>query len=129
MLEQLAVSVILQKEGCYLLVERGRDPGRGQFAFPGGRVEQGETLEKAAQRELLEETGLFADDFSLAGEYHITSPHGRFHLHVYKAESFSGEALAGDDAASLGWYAPQEMLGLSMPQSMHDMLAKLMRGD
>ncbi|MCA9448942.1 MAG: NUDIX hydrolase [Candidatus Omnitrophica bacterium] len=52
-----AVSVALTQGDRFLLVKRGRAPSLGEYAFPGGRVEAGETLEEAARRELLEETG------------------------------------------------------------------------
>lgn len=125
--EQLAVSVILKKDGRYLLVERAREPGKGLFAFPGGRVEPGEKLEAAARRELREETGMSAGTLTLAAEYHLATKSGSFHLHVFSAETFEGTPIASDDAASVGWYAPIEMKALPMPQSMHDMLSKLMR--
>ena len=41
-----------------LLVKRRNDPFKDQWAFPGGFGEPGETLEKAAIRELKEETGI-----------------------------------------------------------------------
>ncbi len=44
-------------EGCLLLVQRGRDPGRGLWAVPGGKVRLGEPMKVAARREGLEETG------------------------------------------------------------------------
>lgn len=125
--EMLAVSVVIARDDCYLLVERAREPGRGQFAFPGGRVEPGEPLESAARREVLEETGLTVGKLTLVGEYHIAAGHGGFHLHVFSAESFEGLAKAGDDAASVGWYDLARIAALPMPPSMHDMLAKLGR--
>ncbi len=41
-----------------LLVQRLKDPGKGSWAVPGGRMKFGETLSSCAEREVLEETGL-----------------------------------------------------------------------
>ena len=58
----LSVDVIVfRREGLgieVLLIKRRTDPFRGAWSFPGGFVEEGEALEKAAARELEEETGL-----------------------------------------------------------------------
>ncbi|KAL7545925.1 hypothetical protein ACHAWF_009275 [Thalassiosira exigua] len=42
----------------WLLVQRGNEPNRGMWSFPGGRIEPGEGTLDAAKRELAEETGL-----------------------------------------------------------------------
>ena len=57
-LPRLAVSVCLIGPDGVLLVERAREPFKGRFSLPGGRVEFGETLAEAARREVEEETGL-----------------------------------------------------------------------
>ncbi|TGW06623.1 NUDIX domain-containing protein, partial [Mesorhizobium sp. M2D.F.Ca.ET.145.01.1.1] len=55
-----AVSVAVVRGDSILLVKRARPPSQGLYAFPGGKVEGDETLEDAARRELMEETGLRA---------------------------------------------------------------------
>jgi 8-oxo-dGTP diphosphatase len=53
-----------------LLVKRDTIPFRGYWALPGGRVEPGETVEKALEREVKEETGLDVIAAIKLGEYH-----------------------------------------------------------
>jgi 8-oxo-dGTP diphosphatase len=52
------VGAIVFHAGKVLLVKRGRPPAKGQWAIPGGTVNLGESLQEAAQREILEETGI-----------------------------------------------------------------------
>ena len=54
-----AIAVVVH-EGQTLLVQRRNPPNAGQWGFPGGHVELGETALEAAARELLEETGVTA---------------------------------------------------------------------
>ncbi len=52
------VSCILFQEVRLLWIKRATEPYSGRWAFPGGFVERGETVEEATCRELYEETGL-----------------------------------------------------------------------
>jgi 8-oxo-dGTP diphosphatase len=51
-------AVVHDAAGRLLLIRRGREPSRGLWSVPGGRVEAGETNEQAVEREVREETGL-----------------------------------------------------------------------
>lgn len=55
--------------GKVLLVRRGIEPSVGKWVIPGGFVERGETVEDAAIRETLEETGLAVRLVSLLNVY------------------------------------------------------------
>ena len=48
-----AVGAVVFKGDAVLLVQRGNPPSRGMWAIPGGRVHLGETLQAAAEREIL----------------------------------------------------------------------------
>jgi 8-oxo-dGTP diphosphatase len=132
----LAVSVALERDGKFLLVLRANPPAQHMYAFPGGRVEPGETLEHAALRELEEETGLKAANprpfasFDLGSGAPGESSRSHFFLTVFLADDMGGEPEAMDDAKAVGWFAPDEIRSLPVPQSMvtcMDMLAGVER--
>ncbi|WP_158598441.1 NUDIX hydrolase [Notoacmeibacter ruber] len=96
------VSVIIRREECFLLVRRAHPPFQYMLAFPGGRVRKGESLHDAARREVEEETGLSTNALEAADTFDIETEKGRYRLHVFSATA-EGDAVAGDDAASLYW--------------------------
>ncbi len=116
---RLAVSVALHCDGRFLLVRRGREPSKGFYAFPGGRVEPEEALEDAARRELLEETGLTAGDLALHVVMDLPSEQSAivYRLHVFAGTQCTGEAIAADDAEALGWFALDELPALPATDS------------
>ena len=77
LLRQFAGVVLVDSRGWLLLQERDEHPAIDPdcWGFPGGGVEEGETFEQAAYRELEEETGvsLEAGALTLQGEYRFFS--------------------------------------------------------
>ena len=104
---------LVVRAGHILLVRRAIEPYRGYWDIPGGFLEEGEQPQAGAVRELWEETGLevrlgdlfgfYTDRYVYQGEQGVT-------LNIYfLAEVIGGEERAGDDAAELGWFGPDEL--------------------
>lgn len=108
-----SVSVAVVRGDTVLLVKRARPPSQGGYAFPGGKVEADESPEAAAERELLEETGLGAADLRPLTEIFIDgSAEGHpvdYRLTVFGARYIGGEAKADDDAETAAFYTLAEM--------------------
>lgn len=90
-----------------LLVERGIDPYKGKWAFPGGFVKMDESCEDGALRELQEETGLTG---AYIEQFHTFSdpdrdPRERVITVAYYALVRIREVKGGDDAAKAEWFA------------------------
>ncbi|MER9025409.1 NUDIX hydrolase [Mesorhizobium sp. M0815] len=125
-----AVSVCVVRENTVLLVNRARPPSQGLYAFPGGKVEAGETLEQAARRELLEETGLQARNYRPLREIHIDgSGDGHpvdYRLTVFGANYAGGEAVASDDAETAAFYTLAEMTAMQLADAVFDIADDLL---
>jgi len=66
---KLVAGAIFELDGGIVLVQRDIEPGYGKWTFPGGFVERGERAEAAAEREVLEETGLEIEAKEIVGLY------------------------------------------------------------
>ena len=90
-----------------LLVERGIDPYKGKWAFPGGFIKMNESCEEGALRELKEETGLtntYIEQFHTFSEPN-RDPRERVITVAYYALVRIQDVKAGDDATKAEWFA------------------------
>lgn len=128
-----SVSVAVVRGDRVLLVKRARPPSQGVYAFPGGKVEAGETLEAAAGRELFEETGLEAAGLHRLIEIFIDgSPEGHpadYRLTVFGARYIGGEAKADDDAETAAFYTLAEMQTMPLAGSVLAVARDLLQPD
>ena len=95
-----------------LLIQRGADPFKGAWAFPGGFMNMDETTEDCAIRELEEETGLRVTAVDQIGAYSKVDrdPRGRTITVAYLAIIDSPEEVIGqDDAAKAEWFPITEL--------------------
>ena len=103
-----------------LLVRRGKPPALDLWAIPGGSVNVSETLQRAAEREIYEETGItiqalepvYAFDYIERDE----SGCARFHYVIVDltAEYLEGEPRPGDDAVEARWVSSLELANLNV---------------
>ena len=99
-----AVSALVFRDGAVLLVKRRDEPSRGFWSPPGGSVEVGETVEEAATREALEETGVRAGANRVLGVRDIilrdSGGKVRWHyvLFAVLCDYVSGEPFPASDA-------------------------------
>lgn len=115
-----AVSVALVRGETLLLVLRANAPSRGYYAFPGGHVEPGETLEAAARRELLEETGLEAGTMTPLVLLHVEGEIADYSLQVFAGSYAGGEPQAASDAEAAAFFTLAEMEGLRVLESVFE---------
>ena len=90
-----------------LLIERGADPFKGSWAFPGGFLNMDETTDQCAIRELEEETGVKIQELRQIGAYSKVDrdPRGRTITVAYLAVVDSPcEVIGLDDAAKAQWF-------------------------
>lgn len=101
------VVITKEAEPQVLLIERGFDPFKGSWAFPGGFMNMDETTEQCAIRELEEETGLKVTNLHQIGAYSKVDrdPRGRTITVAYLVIIDSPAAVTGqDDAAKARWF-------------------------
>jgi 8-oxo-dGTP diphosphatase len=92
---KLVAGALFELDGGIVLVQRDIEPGYGKWTFPGGFVERGENAEAAAEREVLEETGLEVMVSSIVGLY---SYEGQIPaIAVFRADVTGGEPLPLDE--------------------------------
>ncbi|MCT4614161.1 MAG: NUDIX hydrolase [Marinifilaceae bacterium] len=109
-----------------LLIQRGGEPFKGKWAFPGGFVDMNESTEEGAKRELFEETGI--DNVFIEQLYTFSDvnrdPRGRVISVAYYAlvKSSDYNLIAGDDAAKAKWFKLDEVPSLAFD---HDMILRV----
>jgi|SRR3569833_2323501 len=130
---QLAVSASIFRGGKILLVRRARQPAKGAYTLPGGRVEFGEALHEALVREVDEETGLTIDIVGLAGWREVLpatsrgSGGGHYVIISFATRWRAGEISLNDELDDFQWRLPDALDGLMLTDGLPEIIAAARR--
>ncbi|MDD7911210.1 NUDIX domain-containing protein [Pseudovibrio exalbescens] len=129
---KLAASVCcFSSDQSVLLVRRANPPSQGLWAFPGGKVDAGETPKEASIRELHEETGLKVPSAEL---WRISRPQQgalapNYEIHVFFASQEVTPVTARTDATDAEWFKVDEALRLPLAAGIDACLRDLQRAN
>lgn len=106
-----------------LLIERGQEPHKARWAFPGGFVRMDESCEEGALRELQEETNMSCSYMEQFRTYSNPNrdPRERVITVAYLALVKTQEVQAGDDASKAQWFDINEVPQLAFD---HDVILR-----
>ena len=104
--------VVGDGQGRYLLVRETKAIARGRLALPAGSLEADETLERAAVREVREETGLLVEATGLLGVFHCarTSEDSFGVNFVFGARQIGGALTPSPEHPELLWCSLDEVV-------------------
>lgn len=123
------VELILFHEDKILVCERGREPSKGKFDFPGGFGECGESNEQAIQREIKEELQLQKTDYSdlqYLTSFHASYPFGKevydnlVAVFTAKLCASPDKITVSDDVASVRWITKVQTKALEWASVTHN---------
>ena len=98
---RIAVDGILYKNESIILIRRAGQTYHNKLALPGGLVEDGEKVEDAVHRELLEELNVDVQPIAILGVYSDKRRDPREHtISIVFVCNYMGKPRAGDDAAA-----------------------------
>ncbi|TAL48137.1 NUDIX hydrolase [archaeon] len=106
-----AVDMIVTDGSKVLIAKRQGPPFKGLWKFPGGMVDDGETVEEAAVRETKEETGLDVEITDILGVYSSPTRDPRRHTMaiVFIMRPINGELKMNEESTELKWVSFDEI--------------------
>ena len=120
-----AGGLVTNSHGQVLLI---KSPRYGDWEFPGGQVEEGETIPHALEREVFEETGIVVRVKSLVGIYSNTRKPSIVNLD-FTCEYVSGEPKTSVESTEVEWVERQEALSRVKREAIYKRLKNMLEFD
>ena len=125
----LATLVYAIRDDEVLLHRRVKDPNKGLWVAPGGKLEPEESPTECAIREMHEETGLAIEDPVLRGIMTEVSPRPDYQwiTFIFAAERWSGDLAPAAGIGEFRWVRTSEVFGLEIPPTDRIFFARVLR--
>jgi len=123
----VAAAALIDADGRVLLAQRPTGKAMaGQWEFPGGKIEAGETPEQALIRELKEELGVDVTESCLAAIAFVSHDYDHFHLlmPLYAIRQWQGQPSARE-GQTLAWASKDKLNAYPMPPADVPLVAQL----
>lgn len=118
-----AVSAAIFRDKKVLIVLRSKGAAKNKWSLPGGHIIDGETAENAAEREVMEETGINCLIVSPVTQLDIpVTVSKRYRLSVFCGLWQSGEITASSDAADARWIEPDLLNTVTTTDNLSDII-------
>lgn len=123
---QIAVGIVRNSQGEIFITRRAPDAPHmaNKLEFPGGKIEAGETPEEALVRELHEETGITATQFSPFEKLGYQFPDRHITLWFFLVEGWEGEPW-GKEGQPGQWIAQHALAAEDFPPANEPVIKKL----
>ena len=113
--KKIVAIAVIEQNGKVLIAKRAQENNAvAKWAFPGGKLEQGEDLHTCLQRELREELGIDAK----IGDYLCTNNFYRdktyFEIHAFSVTIFKGQISLNEEHTEFAWVSPVELSNYDM---------------
>ncbi len=120
----VAVGGVAVVDGAVLLVRRANPPQAGRWTVPGGRVEPGEALSAAVERELREETGLRVHCGPFLGWVERMGPGYHFVILDFAVDVPEGQPAPspGGDASEVAWVPMGALAAVDLVDGVEEFL-------
>jgi ADP-ribose pyrophosphatase YjhB (NUDIX family) len=102
---------LVERDGRYLVLQRGQEPYRGHWELPGGFVEAGERPDESLRREIFEETGLQVETPGIIGAYNSRyGDDGKWTVDVaFHCQASSGDLKLSAESSDAAWVTIEQM--------------------
>ena len=117
-----AGAFVTNAQGEVLMI---KSPRYGDWEFPGGQVEESETIPHALEREVLEETGIVVHLKSLVGIYSNTRKPSIVNLD-FICDYISGEPKTSEESSQVEWVDRDKVLDRVQRKAIYDRLKNML---